>query len=614
MEGKLFAKALLWTFVLLETASVSHKYYLFRNAMNNAMKTDRNSTSRVRDTLGLDQGDMESFPALGDALGDVSSLLPLNDAVDGTALVLPRIESLQQTSVLMYRALMSFKEMLIAEREQRKKDNEDVMNRTRMIGDMVAALFIPPDKDGKSSKSLFIDGYIRAQAKSVDKVLPKTLMEKACAFCVTEFLVSWVDQKPLSKEVLLDLMAVLCFAPSSSERTEQVRTTIGTVFTKLRYNLLWSFITNAIAFSKKKEASNPPETFLESATGNPSENGSLPFVSPMWARRAIITEEQALAFTNLKMGVSKGPAEKSDGPIADTVDDEENSVDEHREVRSRKRKRQASTPSRQEKLDTDVSEAVLKYIWLETTKWLTQSRYNGRIHATKAFGFLMEAGAEAKWTYTFPSEYLEKMGLIPDAQTTSNSISPVEANHRNDALVDDLGGLFPLLELKVTYVVTVYGDAARNESTADREKRPLIRRVNLIDAALDYLREYYRTQNTWEVVRASRHSLRMVFLVAMAMARALEEATRVLQDGGSLKKAAQVLIDAEFLVEGMSKRLEIIHSELHMDISRYEMLTRKNHGTANEGGTAEEEVDTTNEGANGSVFPNPFAMAIHELS
>ena len=556
------------------------------------------------------ESDRGSFPPLGDGLGDMASIMTRNEPIDGTSLLLPRVESLQQGNASIQQGFSSLKELVIAEREQRKKDNAELSNKIRMIGEMVAALFIPRDKRGKNAKISFTDEYIAAQAKYVDKVLPKTLMGKACAFCVTEFLVSWVDEKRLSEDILQDLMAVLCFAPSSSERTEQVKTRVGIVFTELRYNLLWSFITNAIAFSKKQEDSNPPDMCLNGSQEVSAGNGVLPFVAPMWARRDIISEKQARALTILKMGIGKGLGEKSAGPTAGSAEEVEGSIEQQREVRGRKRKRQASTPSREERLESDVSEAVLKYVWVETTKWLTQSRYNGRIHATKAF--ILEAQAEAKWTYKFPSQYLEKMSLIPDAQITNPNVSPSEANHRNDALVDGLGNLFPMLELTVTYVVTVYGDPAVDANASDREKRPLVRKINLIDAALYFLREYYRTQNTWEVVRASRYSLRMVFLVAMAMARSLEEAYVVLNNGGSLRKAAQVLIDAEFLVEGMNKRLEVIYSELHMDRARYDMLTRKGHGMVDDGGAVEREDEMTN-AANTGTMPNPFAMAIHDL-
>ena len=423
------------------------------------------------------------------------------------------------------------------------RDKEQRNERDEMIIEILRC-FALQASDGNSRKATrYDDAYVASQVSTVTKILTPEIVQKGAANVIARYIYNKMRKRSFTKETLLDVFRILLFAPHANERNVQLMTEIGQLFHGMKHFILNNYVTNCCSFSRRREIEEREDT----STRDPKE---MAFVAPMWTRSGCISKEQIREVSDSYNPKTKRTVQLS-GSNNSTYDISEASTN----GRATKRKRVC------EDLDAGKNEkmsiAVLQAIWGAIGQSMNQSRHRSRVVFTSEIGFLTEMKANAEWAYRIPLRYYEEFDKLPDARTVTKDISEMKCDTDNEALLESMAGMFPKLEMKVQYDVSVFAtEKELAEKWRTGEKRRITTVINFFDIACKYLTDFFHFRTTREFIRTSKDGLRMIFMITMGFGEVIDRMDAMREKGDPMNEIISFLIQMGLLIDGRATRFK----------------------------------------------------------
>ena len=172
------------------------------------------------------------------------------------------------------------------------------------------------------------------------------------------------------------------------------------------------------------------------------------------------------------------------------------------------------------------------------------------------------------------------------------------ANISNSTKLRELEERFQNLALVAQYSMYIYPSAkARNARREPRDVVRMERRLCIWDMAMRLVVFYFRMSEPMEYLRSVAESLRVVYLVAMALANMLDIASERKKTAESTESILADKYPVHIMIEDNKSRLEAIeHHITHVTRRHYESLTRLEEANEEEDLQNEDEVNAEAEG------------------
>ena len=218
-------------------------------------------------------------------------------------------------------------------------------------------------------------------------------------------------------------------------------------------------------------------------------------------------------------------------------------------------------------------------MWRRQTDWLNFSRQEMRRNLSKSLGFLFVDHAKSKWKFRVPRSYYGKMTEISNTKVFlgDDLVSIQSMNKHNKDLLNKLYADFGQLKLQCNYEVEICKGEWGKCSWKKTDTVTVDWEICIIECALKCVTMYYQAESHDEVMRFVGESLKMVYVVAMALATVLEQANKHLEAGKSNTDILRERYPLFVFIEAEDARMDAINEEA-LQISQQDYEDLLEHG------------------------------------